>query len=273
MPRLVARSRSWLAVIALGAVVAACGRPPRLVLPQGPGQPVTDGAVWLAEATARCGSVRSLTAEVALRGRVGGRRVRARVLAGTDASGRVRLEAVAPFGAPLFLLAADAADATLLLPREARVVSGASVEELLEALAGVRLGGADLHAALSGCGVADRDASGGQAYGDHWRAVTVKGPVTLWIERREAASRLAVAALPGVSIEYGAGPAASRAVRLITSGSGGREPRVDLTLDLSQVEENVALGTEAFRLTPPPGATPMSIEELRQQGLLAREDR
>jgi hypothetical protein len=61
-------------------------------------------------------------------------------------------------------------------------------------------------------------------------------------------------------------------VRLV-AGVPGNEPRVDVSLALSQVEENVDLGPEAFGLVLPPDTTPMSIEELRQQGLLAREER
>lgn len=257
--------------LVLLAVLAGCGPPARVVLPHGPGQPSDDAAAWLTEATARCAGVRSLTAELSLSGRVDGRRVRARVLAGTDVGGRVRLEALAPFGAPVFVLAADGRDATLLLPREGRVVQGTSVEALLDALAGLRLGGADLHAVLTGCGVAAREAVVGRAYGDRWRAVGLSGGTTLWVERPGAAARLAVAALAGLRVEYGPREARQGAVRLV-AGAGDR-PRVDLVLGLSQVEENAPLGPEAFAVTLPEGAVPMSIEELRGRGLMAGEVR
>jgi hypothetical protein len=271
MTRPVGGSRSAVALIVL-AVTAACGRPARVALPQEPGEPSADAVAWLAEATAGCASVRSLTAEMALRGRIAGRRVRARVLAGTDAAGRVRLEAVAPFGAPIFLLTADEAGATLLLPREARIVTGASVEELLGALAGVRLSGADLHAALSGCGLARRDPSDARAHGRHWRAVALGEGATVWLERREPGVRLVVATLPGLSIEYGQEPATGRVVRLVASAGGDGE-RVDLVLQLSQIDENAELPRDAFRAVPPRDALPMSIEELRRQGLLAYQER
>ena len=258
--------------IGLLGLVAGCGVPARVALPQGAGRPSADGGDWLGEATAGCGRLHSLTAELSLSGRIGGRRVRARVLAGTDVSGRVRLEAVAPFGAPLFVLAANEAGATLLLPREARVVTGTSVEEVLEALTGVRLDGADLHAALSGCGVSDRDPVDGRAYGDRWRAVGVASGATLWIERHESEARLAVATLPGLSIEYRVGQAAHHSVRLV-AGTGVGQPRADIVLGLSQVDENVALGPDAFEVALPPDVVPMSIEELRGRGLLAGEVR
>jgi len=267
MARPLGRSLSVVA-FALLVAAAACGRPARVALPAGPGQPAADAADWLAEATVHCATLRSLTAEMALSGRIDGRRVRARVLAGTDASGRVRLEALAPFGAPVFVLGADEAGATLVLPREARVVSGTSVEELLEALAGLPLSGADLHAALAGCGLARRTTAGGRAHGDQWRALVLADGGTLWVERRGPAARLAVAALPGLSVEYGAGPGGGRTVRLVAGGPGPAA-RVDVTLVLSQVEENVALAPDAFRVTPPPDAVPMSIRDLRQRGLLA----
>lgn len=258
--------------LALLGAVAGCGLPPRVALPEGSGQSSADAVDWLRTSTSNCLRVGSLTAELTLSGQIAGRRVRARVLAGTDVSGRVRLEAVAPFGAPLFVLAANGASATLLLPREARVVTGTTLGEVLDALTGLRLDGADLHAALSGCGVADRDPVGGRAYGDRWRAVVLANGATFWIERRASAPRLAVAELPGLWIEYPPGSASLRAVRLV-AGAGTKRPRVDLMLDLSQVEENVALGPDAFEVALPADAVSMSIEELRGRGLLAGEVR
>ena len=53
---------------------------------------------------AGCRGVRTLTAEIAVRGQGGAARLRGRVLPGSSAAAPLRLEAPAPFGAPIFIL-------------------------------------------------------------------------------------------------------------------------------------------------------------------------
>ena len=101
---------------------ASCGAP-LMKLPSGPGAPAPDAADALAQATR--GLPRRPHAHApksAASGTVGGQRFRARLLAGVAAPASARLEAVAPFGAPLFILVADNDEATLLLPRDERVL-------------------------------------------------------------------------------------------------------------------------------------------------------
>src|SRR5687768_4941678 len=76
---------------------------PLMKLPSGVGVPAADAADALAQATAACRGIRTLTAEIALSGTAGGRRVRGRLSAGVAAPASVRLEAVAPFGPPVFV--------------------------------------------------------------------------------------------------------------------------------------------------------------------------
>src|SRR5207247_4598749 len=108
-----------LAVAAAGSV--ACGVP-LAKLPAGSGVHATDAGAALDQATAACRSIRSLTAEVGVSGSANGHRVRARITAGVAAPASARLEAVAPFGPPLFIFVAPGNDATLLLPRDDRVL-------------------------------------------------------------------------------------------------------------------------------------------------------
>src|SRR6476646_11200910 len=105
--------------------------------------------------SAACAGVRTLTAEIALSGRAGRQKLRGRVIAGFARPASMRLEGVAPFGPPGFILVSRGGDATLLLPREERVVTGASPEDVLGALTGVALAPADLHAVLTGCVLPD----------------------------------------------------------------------------------------------------------------------
>jgi hypothetical protein len=180
---------------------------------------------------------------------------------------------VAPFGAPLFVLASNTTRATLLLPRDGRVVTGHTVEELLDALAGIRLDGADLHAALTGCGLSTRAVRGARALGDSWRAVDLESGATMWLSR-EAGGRphLVAVNLPQLSIEYSSARGAEGAgtVRLVTPPGTPRDRAVDLSLAMSQVERNGVIEGGAFDVDVPTGATPMSLAELRRNGLLGQ---
>ena len=129
-------------------------------LPAGAGVPAADAADALAQATAACRGTRTLTAEIAISGSAGGRRVRGRFSAGVAAPASVRLEAVAPFGSPAFIFVATSEDATLLLPRDDRMLEHGRPDAVLDALAGVPLDAADLYATLTGCAPAGSPSQG-----------------------------------------------------------------------------------------------------------------
>ena len=101
--------------------------------------------------------------------------MRGRILTGLESGGAVRLEAVAPFGAPFFVLAGRAERATLVLPREHRVLKDTAVADVLERLTGLTLGADDLRLIVSGCLVDRAEPSGGRQWSGGWRAVTI-GP-------------------------------------------------------------------------------------------------
>src|SRR3989338_3856303 len=110
------KSKRALSILLLTIGLAACGQP-RVTLPGGTGTPAPDFAPAYAEARASCDNVRTMQAELRLSGRAAGQRMRGRVLAGL-VPGALRLEGVAPFGAPVFILVADGMRGTLLLSRE-----------------------------------------------------------------------------------------------------------------------------------------------------------
>jgi hypothetical protein len=91
--------------IGLAGVAAACASAP-VRMPSGPWTPHEAARDAFAEATAACRGVRTFSAEIAVTGRAGLSKLRGRVLAGFERTGRLRLEGVAPFGAPLFILVA-----------------------------------------------------------------------------------------------------------------------------------------------------------------------
>ena len=263
-----------LALAALGA--ASCGAPlmklPRLA--PGAGEPAPDAADALAQATAACRAVRTLTAEVAVRGSANGRRVRGRLSAGVSAPASARLEAVAPFGAPLFIFVASGGDATLLLPRDNRVFEHGHPDTVLEAAAGVPLSAEDLHQILTGCAPGAAVRSAGQ-HGKDWRVVTTVEGDELYVRRVSGAWRL-VAVVRHATGEY-AWRAEYReprhglpqSVHVVSVEAGRIGAAFDLQLELSQVYTNVALPPEAFTVRIPPGATHMTLDELRRSGPLA----
>jgi hypothetical protein len=238
-------------------------------LPEGPGAPASDIRETLAEATARCRAVSSLTSEIGISGSIGGRRVRARLLAGLAAPASARLEAFA-FGQPIFIFAARDSDATLLLTRDRRVLQRGAAADVLEAVAGVPLDAADLRVTLLGCAVA-ADTDTGRRLGDDWRMADEGGSeIYLHREARSTPWRLVAvvhrAARPVWRAEYrNFVDGLPQAVHLVSSDSS----RFDVTLALSQRALNVPLGPAAFEVTVPPGVEPITIEELRREGPLS----
>ena len=200
----------------------------------------------------------------------------------------VRLEAVAPFGQPLFFFVATGDDATLLLPRDERVLEHGRPDAVLEAVAGVPLGAADLATTLTGCPPASSSAlpdAGARQFGDTWLVIgSPGGPGSdigdeLFL-RRETRTRpwqlVAVSRrAPGSNRRWRAEYAdrqseIPRSIRVISVDDNGNTGRAfDLRLALSQVEVNTTLGDEVFQLQIPPSALPITIDELRAAGPLA----
>lgn len=242
-------------------------------LPAGPGTPAADGAGAVDSATNACRQVTSITAEIGVSGSVGGRGLRARLLAGLAAPSSARLEAVAPFGQPAFFFVARDNQATLLLPRDRRVLEHGRPADVLAAVAGVPLDASELRTALTGCAVAPRGAEARSAGAD-WRIVPDgTGEVYLHRDAPSGPWRL-VAALrrapgePAWRAEYRFQPGSGglpTGVRLTSADDG----RFDLRLALSQVEVNPRLGPDAFTVVVPAGTTPISLDELQQSGPLA----
>ena len=257
------------AALAAALCAASCGAP-LLKLPAGLGVPASDAQGLLDQATAACRRVTTFSAEVSVSGSVGVRRVRGRLLAGLAAPDFLYIEAPAPFGAPLFVIVALGGDATLLLPRDRRVLEHGRPGDVLEAIAGVPLDPADLRATLTGCAAPAARHEEVRAFGSDWRLIG--GDRLRYLRRDRLADpwRLVTVTATGPGgwrADYrNFVDGLPRSLRLMSS-----EPRrFDLRLDLSQVELNVALDASTFRVAVPQGAQPLSIEELRSSGPLSR---
>jgi hypothetical protein len=235
-------------------------------LPTDPGAPLPDFAEIHRQASAACTGVRTLTAELSLSGRAGGRALRGRAIVGFERPASIRLEGVAPFGPPAFILAGRGPSATLLLPRDNRVLKGARAEDILGALTGVALSPADLLAALTGCVVATPTPSAGRMHQNGWVSIDLSGGATVYLVRVALGWQPRAARRPGWQIEYPLWQTGFPAI--VRLRSLDTAVNVDLTAVVSQLEANVPIDPAAFTVTVPPDMLPMTLEELRDAGPL-----
>jgi len=268
-----------LATLTLLATLTAACRPSLMTLPSGAATPVAPAAAAaaLAQATSGCAAVRTLTAELAVNGSAGERRLRGRLLGGVAAPSSVRLEALAPFGQPIFIFVAMDDQATLLLPRDERVLQGGRPDAVLEAVAGVPLAASDLETTLTGCAPPDASAaSDARQFGDTWIVIGWPGGELYLRRNPPSGSWELVAATRTASAgrwraEYTDRQAeVPRSIRVTSIDDEGNTGKTfDLRLTLSQVEINTPLAPEAFTVRVPAAATPISLDELRASGPLA----
>lgn len=260
-------------ILTVGATLTGCAAK-RFEPPTGAGAPLPEFMRIFEEATKACRDVRTLTAEAGLSGRLAGQRLRGRLHMGLADDNSMRLELVAPFGPPGFILVAQGGEGTLLLPRDNAVVKAAPATELIDALAGLSLTPDELRAVATGCVAPAAKPTGGQQYPNGLAAIALEGEAMAYIDTRGGASaggaagsgpRIVAARRPGLFVEYG--KPMNGLPRLIRLRS---EPRADLTLDLADVDLNVPIEPAAFKVDVPADARPLTLEELRKNGPLGR---
>ena len=196
--------------------------------------------------------------ELGLSGRAGDESLRGRVITGLQRGGAARLEGVAPFGAPVFILAARAELATLLLPRDRRVLASTSVSAVIERLTGLPLSADDLLLSLSAC-VGAGEASDGRAWSTEWRAVSAPGGRTVFL--RQVAGAWTVAGVDGGGWRADYSEALNGFPRQVRLRSA--DGKVDLAARVQQLEVNTSIDDAAFDVAIPPGTEPMTLDELR----------
>jgi len=248
-------------------------------LPTGPGAPASDAVDVLNEASRTC-RVQSMSAEVGVSGKVNGQRLRARLLVGVAAPASARIEAPAPFGAPAFVLASVGDAATLLLPRDNRFVEHRTLDEILAALTGVPLSADELRMTLSGCWSSNVVAVRAIAFGADWRRIIVEPDHGLWLHREDGNAMWRVVAVTRNIEHSGRRWGAQyrdfqsdipRSIH-IASADSESAGTYELDLSLSQVETNVPLGADVFRVDVPRSAEPMTLDELRHARPGVREN-
>ena len=259
MRRLVARRPRGLPfTIACVVFLTACAAriPPR---PAGPATPDPTVIDAFRQATKQCAGLRTLTGELRLSGRAGEEKLRGTLHAGFEAPSALRVEMLAPFGQPFFILAGRGNRATLLLPRDDRVLRDSPVAEILERLTGLALGADDLRLILTGCLSDAANPSDGRAFGDSWRAVTLGTGIVAYLKPITGVPTVVAADHGEWRVDYAAHLNGwPRQVR-IRSVSG----HVDLSATLGEIEINAGIDPQAFDVAIPPNAEPITLDHLK----------
>jgi len=260
------QARRWPAVALVALVAASCGAPLKpIVLPAGAGRPASGADEVLEAATSACRALSTFSAQVGVAGSIGGKRApHARLIVAVAAPSSARIEAPAPFGAPVFIFVARDRDATLLFPRDNRVLEHGAPADVLEALTGIPVDSEGLRAALTGCGVAP-DARRALRYDENWLAVPDRvGTLYLHRESSPLSWQVVAAVRDGGAggwradyREFARGLPRSIHVFARTG------EQFDLRLSLTDVDVNPQFDPDAFRVRVPASAVPLTLDELR----------
>lgn len=241
----------------------------RLVLPSGAGEPFPAFASAFEQATRTCGAIDTMTAELGVSGRVGGQRLRGRVISGFARPSKLRLEGLAPFGPPAFILVSTEGDATLLLPRDPAVLERERPEAIIDALVGIPLVPATLHRILAGCGPAASAPVAGASFAGGWLRIDGADGASSWLQQDPAGHwTIRAGRAEALLVEYeehtGGLP---RRIRLELEQAA---PPTELRLHVAEADLNVPLGDDAFEVKVPAAATAITLAELRRAGPLGR---
>jgi hypothetical protein len=262
------RDAATLLGVALALSLAACA-PRRIDIPSDAGMPFPDAQRIHDSISAACRDIRTFTAEIALGGRAGDQPLRGVTLSAAfrRPDGMV-LEMLAQFGT-VFVFGATGGESTLVLREDRRVLRGAPPGKVLEALIGLDLSPAELHAILTGCVVAEPRVTSGRLHANGWASIALADGTVLYLDPSRGGWRLREARRGSLEVEYSEwrqGSVVPSVVRLLAS----TPVPVDLRATLSQVETNMPLEDSLF-LIPVRDERPMTLEELRDSGPL-RDD-
>jgi len=269
-----------LCVLWLSAACAA-RTPPR---PQGASTPNPSAVGAFNTATKQCAGLKTLTTEIRLSGRAGGERLRGTLHAGFAAPAALRFEAVAPFGPPVFILAGRNNRATLLFPRDNRVLPDVALADVLDRLTALALNADDVRLVLTGC-LAEKPApSDGRSWNGGWLAVSLAPNITAYLRERNGAVVVAAADYGPWLVDYTdhlngwprtvrirnnpsvssvSSVASGSSVSSVASGSSVSSVAVDARARLDQLEVNTPIDDRAFIVEIPPNAERVTLNDLR----------
>jgi hypothetical protein len=268
MTRLPAR-RACAVVFAI--IAGACGGTvPPVTLPPAAVEASADAVTAWDQATAPCRGAASYSAEVHLSGRVGAerRKVRGTLNAALTSANEIYLALNEPIGPAGFVLSGPGDHATLVIPRDKRVLV-APAADIVEALTGLRLEPRELMAVLTGCvAVGGQPASGSQA-GD-LRDVAI-GSSRIWLQRGSEGWHAHAGTRPGLAIVYRKFAARWPSDIGLASTSGATTAFEFQVRTEQVVIDSPQVSAATFLPNPPAGATPITLDELRRMGPLGEK--
>lgn len=233
----------------------------RFVRPTGASVPFPEAIDIWSDLTRPCRDVTAYRAQLRVSGRLHGQRVPGLT---TGAAGDAdRLAIAASHGATrAFHVAGRAAEVTLLLPLDERVVRGPAAD-VVDALVGVRLDPAGLLAVLTGCVAAGADVANAERLGAFARLTTSDG--TVYLRQRGSEWQIAAAEMGAMTIDYRRLDAGWPREIAIT-----RAPDVALTLEVVEFERNPRLSSALFDVVVPASFAETPIDALREDGAFGR---
>jgi hypothetical protein len=196
------------------------------------------------------------------------RKVRGTLIAALTSVNEIYLSLSEPIGPPGFVLSGPGDRATLVIPRDKRVLV-APAADIVEALTGLRLEPRELMAVLTGCVVSGgQPTSGGQA-GD-LRDVPI-GSSRIWLQRAPDGWRSHAGTRPGLAVVYRA--FAGRWPSDLGLASASDAPTAfEFQVRAEQVViDSPQVAAATFLPNPPAGATPITLDELRRLGPLGEK--
>lgn len=247
-------------------VVFATGCAARVFTPpSGPAEPFADAPQVWAQVTERCrGAQRYVAADLRVRGWVGSKdeRIAPTLNGALTRTDDIYLE-MRVMGSTAFQMAGVGGQATFVLPRHDRALT-APTRDIVEAMTGLRWGARELLDVLTGCVAASEGPVTGTRSGPYL-GLTLSSTTTAWLRERQGGWQVHAARIADWVVEYnmyqGGWPSDVRVT------SNGTTP-LDLRFTVSQVQVNVDLEPDTFRLTVPSHYLPMTLEELRSIGPL-----
>ena len=259
------RAFGWILLfVVLSAGCASTG----LTLPQGSTAPFRDYQTSFNRATDPCQRVRTMQLAIGINVRTGDTRLRGDLLGALARPASLRLVGVAPFGAPSFILVSEPTAAVLVLPRDQRVVIGATAGDLLETLAGVALDADDFRAVLTGCIVPNPRPIGAKVHENGWIEVSIDAENSAYIQMVDGVPVVIAGRRPDLTVWYSDHVRGlPRRIDLEARDASG--VTTVLTATLSQVSINIELNPEVFVAQIRDEYLPMTLDQFRRApGLL-----
>jgi hypothetical protein len=237
----------------------------RFERPTGPSTPAPEAAAAWQTATARCRGVRTAHATMRLVFRAGPRRFPA-VMLGAAFDGDARAMALeARVGSAAFFVLGGTADQATLVLRDGRYVR-APAADIVAALIDVRLEPGRLLAILTGC-LTPTPEFRQAVRRDRVLEVTADDAVAYLEQSTEGGWRVRAGSFDSLDVDYGTpGPSWPRSVE-IRSRAETSKPAMSITISRLEITQpNESIDPSVFQPVLPPGATSISLAELRAAG-------